>query len=135
MRIERRLLRFIRNRHDDAAFLHHAVGPLERVTAYRVEDNIDVLGDIFEFRLCIVDRHISAHLLEKILVRGRARCDHLRAARLCNLDRKMPHAARATVNQHGLSGAQFRFIDQRLPRGRAGRTDCRSLRQSSLSLV
>ena len=55
-------------------------------------------------------------MLEKILVcRGRGRND-LCSARFCNLDRETTDAARAAVNENGLSRLQFRHVYERLPR-------------------
>src|SRR5256886_12451230 len=67
-----RLVGLIRNRNEDPAFFHGAVGATERVGADTIENNIDILDHVFKFRRRVIDRLIDSKLLEQILVRRRS---------------------------------------------------------------
>src|SRR4029077_19460931 len=92
------LVRLIRYRNDDAAFFYDAVGTTERIRTDTIENNIDILQDVFEFCRRVIDRLIDSELLEQILMRGGRSCDDFRAARLRDLNRKTADAARTAMN-------------------------------------
>lgn len=68
--IQLRLIRLPSDCNNAASLLNHALGTRERVFANRVEHNIDILRYVLEFLLGIINRHIGAELLQKVLVCG-----------------------------------------------------------------
>ena len=123
-------------RHDNAALFYHAVRACERLFAHRIEHGVHIFGNLFEPRLCVIDRHVGAELLQEILVCRRGGRDDARSTRFGNLHCETTDAARATVNENGLPRAELRHIDQRLPRSQGahrhrrgvGKTQRRGLR-------
>src|SRR5438270_4025577 len=55
---------------NEAAFFHDTVRSSQGIAADRVQYNIDILRDVFEFLCLVIDRDIGAEFLEQILVRG-----------------------------------------------------------------
>ena len=92
MLVEFRLIGLGNQSGNESAFLYDAIGTQKRVFANRVEHNIDIFGHVFEFRLCVIDRHVRTELLEQILISRRCRRNHFCAARLGNLNSKTSHA-------------------------------------------
>ena len=85
MRRERRAANFVflefgfvaagNKRHDDAAFLYHAVGSGKRVAANWIQDEIDIVRDLFEFLFRVIDRDVGPELFQQILIGGGSRGD------------------------------------------------------------
>ena len=88
---------------------HHSTFSENRLHRFRESD---VFRHIFEFCFCVIDRHISAELLEQVLVRCRSSRDHARAPRFRDLDGKTSDTAGPAMNERRLARAQFRDIDQ-----------------------
>src|SRR5438552_12212197 len=126
MRRERRTANFMflefgfvaagNKRYDDAPFLYHAVGSGKRIAANWIQDEIDIVYDLFEFLFRVIDRNVGSELLQQVLIGGRGGGDHTGTARLCNLNSKTSDTSRATVNQHRLSALDFSYVYQCLPR-------------------
>ena len=66
---------------NDTALVHYSVRSGKCVFPHRIQHAIDVFRDFFEFLFGIIDRDISAQLLEQILVRGGRSCDDVSATR------------------------------------------------------
>src|SRR5262245_59402375 len=94
-------------RHHDTAFLYHTVRMRECFFAHRIEHGVDIFRDILKPSLAVIHRHVSAQLLEKILVCRRGSRDHARASRFCNLHRKTTDAAGTTVDKNCLPWLKF----------------------------
>ena len=80
-------------RHDNAAFLHHAVRTRECFLADRIEHGVHILGDIFKFGFRIIHCHVCAELLQEILVGSRRGRYHACTARFRDLDREASDTA------------------------------------------
>src|SRR5207244_10942208 len=102
-------------RYDDAAFLYHAVRSRKRIAANRIEDEIDIVHNLFEFLFRVIDRNVGSELFQQVLIGGRGGGDHTGAARPCNLTRAPADTPRAAMDQDGLSAVDFSYVDQRLP--------------------
>src|SRR5438552_13125282 len=98
-----RLVRFVRDRNNDAAFFHDAVGASERVRADTVKDNIDILHDVLKLCRFVIDRLIDSELLERILMFGGCGRNHFGAARFRDWNCETTDSARTAMDQNGLS--------------------------------
>ena len=65
----------------------------------------------------IINRNVSAELLQQILIRRRRRRENFRTACFRNLYRETTDSARAAMNENSLTRLEFRSVDQRLPCG------------------
>src|SRR5439155_1851300 len=115
------------NRDNDATFLHYTIRSRQSITAYGVENDIDILNYILKLRGGVIDRLIYSKLLKQVLVRGRCRSNNFGAARFGDLHSERPDPAGTAVNQNRLSGAQSSRLHQRLPGCRCREWDGRGL--------
>src|SRR6478609_416741 len=99
-----------RNRDNDATFLHYTVRSRQSITAYGIENDIDILNYILKLGGGVIDRLIYSKLLKQVLVRGRCRSDNFGATRFNDLHSERPDPAGTAVNQSRLSGAQSSLL-------------------------
>ena len=98
MLVQLRLIRLAGDRNDHPVFLHHTIRVRQRIGSSCIEHDVNVLNDVFEFRLRVIDRLIRAELFKQILVWGGGGGNDFRATRLGNLYGKMTDTARAAVD-------------------------------------
>jgi len=77
---------------DDSAFFHERVRTRERVFAHRIEYGVNIFSGVFEFCFGVINCHICAELLEKILVCRRSGRDDSGTPRFGDLHGKTAHA-------------------------------------------
>src|SRR5262245_12085133 len=97
-------------RHDETALLYHAVRPRECVLPNWIEYGVHIFRHIFKFRFGVIDGHIRAELLEKILVCCRSGRDDFSTAHFRDLHRKTANATGTAVDEDCLPGLQFRDV-------------------------
>src|SRR4029077_3020846 len=111
----------------DDTFLYYSVRSRQSITAYGIENDIDILNYILKLRGGVIDRLIYSKLLKQVLVRGRCRSDNFGVTRFGDLHSERPAPAGTAVNQNRLSGAQSSLLHQRLPGCRCREGDGRGL--------
>ena len=79
---------------------------------------------MLEALLLVVDRHIGSERASEFQIVGRDRRQHTSAAGLRELDSKVSHAARATMDQYRLPSLEPAVPEQPLPCCQPGQGNC-----------
>jgi hypothetical protein len=111
-----RLRRLCRDRNECTARAQDGPRPLQRRPTDRVENDVDVMGHVFEWHLFVVDDLVTSQPAEKRGVLVGCRSDHICPRPFGELDRVGPDSPGGAVDQGSLSLFQSTVCEERLPR-------------------
>jgi hypothetical protein len=113
-----------------AGWLQKILRALQGLAADRIKDHINITSAVFETFLTVVDHLVSSELGEELKVPCRGGGNYVRAGSSSELNREKTDRARSAVHEDALTPAQFRSIEQSLPRSEGANRDARGLQMT-----
>ena len=94
-------------RDEHAARFDQRPGPILRLAANGIHDDIHIMGHLLKGGRVVIDHDLSSERTHKLhVIEGRS-ADHASALPACQLDRVVAHAARRAMDEDLLPGLQI----------------------------